>query len=81
MFQNSANRKKLFGAILAISIFFIWIIVDLYLHALYSQADYQLYEIFTYGSWGIISILCVWILYSAGWFPMRQQTSESLVEE
>lgn len=76
MFQDSANRKKLLGGIIATSLFVFWILVDIYIFPLFGLTSYLLYEILVYGSWIIIILVCFGILSWAGWFPMRDQSSE-----
>ncbi len=76
MLQDSANRKKLLGGIIATSVFVFWILVDIYIFPLFGLSSYTLYEVLAYGSWTIIIIICFGILAWSGWFPMRNQSSE-----
>ncbi|MFX1482289.1 MAG: hypothetical protein ACFFCP_03780 [Promethearchaeota archaeon] len=74
MFHDSANRKRLVGAILASSLFVLWILVDLYIFPLIGLSSYPLYEVFAYGTWAVITIVCFAILSWAGCFSLRQRS-------
>ena len=76
MLQDSANRKKLLGGILATFVFVLWIFVDVYIFPLFGLTSYTLYEVLAYGSWIIIILVCFGILAWTGWFPLRDQSSE-----
>jgi len=75
MLQASTRGKKLLGGIVAVSIFVFWILIDLCMFPILSLS-YSYYELLSYGSWAIISLICFGILFWAGWFPMRDQPSK-----
>lgn len=77
MLQESTNRKKIIGSIVASSVFIIWILVDLYIFPVFGLTSYALYEVLAYGSWTIITLVCFAILSWAGCFSLRRQTEES----
>jgi len=76
VFQDSANRKRLLGAIIATSVFVFWILVDLYIFPIFGLSSYVLYEVLAYGTWTIITLVCFGILSWAGCFSMRRESSE-----
>ena len=78
MNQDSTKHKKLLGAIIATTIFVGWIFIDLYIFPLFGLTSYTLYELLAYGSWIIITLLCFGILAWAGWFPMRDQSTDEI---
>jgi hypothetical protein len=79
MDQNNENRRRIIGTVASVSLFIVWILIDLYVFPLMGiSTNYNLYELVTYGSWAIIALLCFLLLYWAGWFPMR--THDSMVE-
>ena len=60
------------GTVAAVSLFFAWIVIDLYVFPLIGiSTNYPLYELVAYGSWAIIALICFLLLSWAGWFPMR----------
>ena len=76
VFQDSANRKKLLGAVVASFIFVIWILVDLFIFPIFGLSSYVLYEVLAYGSWTIITLVCFGIMSWAGCFSLRRQPAE-----
>ncbi|MHA1951181.1 MAG: hypothetical protein ACXAAO_13805 [Candidatus Thorarchaeota archaeon] len=76
MFQDSANRKKIIGAIISTSLFVFWILVDLYIFPIFGLTSYILYEVLAYGSWTIIALVCFGILAWAGCFSLGRKSSE-----
>ena len=77
MLEDSANRKRIIGAVIVSAVFVIWILVDLYIFPLFGLTSYLLYEVLAYGSWTIITLVCFGILSWAGCFSMRRQTDDS----
>ncbi|MFW9794826.1 MAG: hypothetical protein ACFFEE_11015 [Candidatus Thorarchaeota archaeon] len=76
MFQDSANRKRILGAIIASSVFVLWILVDLYIFPIFGLTSYMMYEVLAYGTWTIITLVCFGILSWAGCFSLRRQSDE-----
>jgi len=76
MLQDSVNRKKIIGAILATALFIAWILIDIYIFPLFGITSYTFYEVVAYGSWTIITLLCFGILIWAGWFSMHRESAE-----
>ena len=74
MTQDNGKRKKILGAILAIFIFVLWTVIDLYMLPIIGL-DYSFWEFPIYISWALISIVCFGVLFWTGWFPMRQDES------
>jgi uncharacterized membrane protein YdjX (TVP38/TMEM64 family) len=77
VFQDSGNRKRLLGAVIASSVFVFWILVDLYIFPIIGLSSYALYEVLAYGSWTIIILVCFGILSWAGCFSLGRQRRES----
>ena len=77
MHQAIINHKKLLGGIVAAAIFVFWILIDLNMFPLLGLS-YSYYELLSYGSWAIISLLCFGVLAWTGWFPMHQNDSPEL---
>ncbi|MFX1484360.1 MAG: hypothetical protein ACFFCP_14355 [Promethearchaeota archaeon] len=75
--QDSANRKRIIGTLVASAVFIIWILVDLYIFPLFGLSSYVLYEVLAYGTWTVITLVCFAILSWAGCFSLRRQTEES----
>jgi len=74
MNKENGNRRKIIGTIASVSLFIAWILIDLYVFPLLGiSANYNLYELVTYGSWAVIALVCFLLLSWAGWFPMRRQ--------
>ena len=74
MSQDNGNRRRIIGTLASVSLFVSWILIDLYVFPLMGiSANYNLYELVTYGSWAIIALVCFLLLSWAGWFPMRRQ--------
>ncbi|MHA2163683.1 MAG: hypothetical protein ACXAB9_15890 [Candidatus Thorarchaeota archaeon] len=77
MTSNQKVRKKMIGVIAAISIFIIWIFVDLLLFPQIGiDLNYPLYEIVAYGSWFFIILVILVILSWAGAIPTRYRDTE-----
>jgi hypothetical protein len=73
MIHDDGTRKRVVGTVAAVSLFVAWIFIDLYVFPLIGiSANYRLYELFTYGSWAFIALVCFLLLSWAGWFPMRR---------
>ena len=84
MGQDNNNRRRIIGTVAAVSLFVAWILIDLYVFPLIGlPTNYPLYELVTYGSWAIITLICFLLLSWAGWFPMRRQEipSDSTIPE
>jgi hypothetical protein len=84
MSQDNGNRRRIIGALAAVTLFVAWIVIDLYVFPLIGIAtNYPLYELVTYGSWAVIALICFLLLSWAGWFPMRrhEDPSESAIPE
>lgn len=77
MLQDSTNRKRVIGAVIASIVFVVWILVDLYIFPLFGLTSYVLYEVLAYGSWTVITLVCFGILSWAGCFSLRRQTEDS----
>ncbi|MHA2021295.1 MAG: hypothetical protein ACW96N_06245 [Candidatus Thorarchaeota archaeon] len=77
MLQDSTNRKRIIGLVIASSVFVLWILVDLYVFPLFGMSSYVLYEVLAYGTWTIITLVCFGILSWAGCFSLRRQTDDS----
>ncbi|MFW9768613.1 MAG: hypothetical protein ACFFF9_13965 [Candidatus Thorarchaeota archaeon] len=77
MLQDSVNRKRIIGTVIASSVFIFWILVDLYLFPYIGLTSYELYEVVAYGSWTIITLVCFGILSWAGCFSLRRQSDET----
>jgi hypothetical protein len=77
MLQDSTNRKRIIGTVIASAVFVIWILVDLYIFPVLGLTSYALYELLAYGSWTIITLLCFGILSWAGCFSLRSQNVDS----
>lgn len=68
------KRRRIIGTVASVSLFIAWILIDLYVFPLIGiSANYNLYELITYGSWAIIALVCFLLLSWAGWFPMRSR--------
>ena len=79
MDKDSGSRRRIIGTVASISPFISWILIDLYVFPLIGiSANYNLYELVTYGSWAIVALLCFLLLSWAGWFPMKPH--DSMVE-
>lgn len=71
-------RRRLIGTVAAISLFTAWILIDLFIFPMIGiSANYPLYELVTYGSWVIITLIVFLLLSWAGWFPMRSHDTSS----
>ena len=72
MTSSQKSRKKVIGVVAAVSLFIIWIFVDLLLFPQIGiDLNYPLYEIVAYGSWFIIILVILVILSWAGAIPTR----------
>ena len=72
MRQENGKHRRMIGTVAAVSLFFAWIVIDLYVFPLIGiSTNYPLYELVAYGSWAIIALICFLLLSWAGWFPMR----------
>ena len=77
MLQESTNRKRVIGAVIASIVFVVWVLVDLYIFPLFGLTSYVLYEVLAYGSWTVITLVCFAILSWAGCFSLGRQTEDS----
>lgn len=69
------------GVLAAISIFIVWIFVDLLLFPLIGiDLNYPLYEIVAYGSWFIITLIIFVILSWARAIPTRYRETEPSID-
>jgi hypothetical protein len=76
MSQETVNRRRIIGTLASVSLFIIWILIDLYVFPLIGiSTNYNLYELIVYGSWAVIALVCFLLLSWAGWFPMSKQES------
>ncbi|MFW9832711.1 MAG: hypothetical protein ACFFEK_01845 [Candidatus Thorarchaeota archaeon] len=72
--MENEKRRRIIGTVASVSLFIAWILIDLYVFPLIGiSANYNLYELITYGSWAIIALVCFFLLSWAGWFPMRSR--------
>ena len=75
---NTDNPRRIIGTAAAISLFVAWVIIDLYLLPMIGiSTNYPLFELVTYGSWAITSLIVFLTLSWAGWFPMRRHDTSS----
>ncbi len=84
MSQDNDNRRRIIGTVAAVIVFLAWILLDLYVFPLIGlPINYPLYELVTYGSWAVIALVCFFLLYWAGWFPMKKHEipSDSTISE
>ncbi|MHA1904435.1 MAG: hypothetical protein ACXADL_11535 [Candidatus Thorarchaeota archaeon] len=78
MTSDQISRQKIIGVVAAISLFIIWIFVDLLLFPQIGiDLNYPLYEIVAYGSWFIIILVILVILSWAGAIPTRYRDTKS----
>ncbi|MFX1578510.1 MAG: hypothetical protein ACFFBJ_02600 [Promethearchaeota archaeon] len=72
--MENEKQRRIIGTVASFSLFIVWILIDLYVFPLIGiSANYNLYELITYGSWAIIALVCFLLLSWAGWFPMRSR--------
>ena len=82
MSQENGKHRRMIGTVAAVSLFFAWIVIDLYVFPLIGiSTNYPLYELVAYGSWAIIALICFLLLSWAGWFPIKTRELSSTDSE
>ncbi len=78
MSKENISRRRLLGTVAALSLFVVWILIDLYVFPIIGiSTNYPVYELVTYGSWAVVALVCFLLLSWAGWFPMRSSQPAS----
>ena len=75
MASNTSKTKKIVGIVVAIAIFVVWIIVDMYTFpAIAISLGYPVFELVAYGSWFAILLIMLAVLSITGAIPGRSSS-------
>ena len=72
MSSESSNTRRILGIVIAISIFIIWVIVDMYaFSSITASLGYPMFELVAYGSWFLVILIMFAVLSIFGVIPNR----------